>query len=91
MEALRRATLLPAEVLQDTVPAMHRKGRVQVGADADLVVLDPAQVTDQATYAASTRPTSGIAHVLVAGTFVVRNGELVVDALPGRPIRASPR
>ena len=62
---------------------MRRKGRVQTGADADLVVFDEARVTDQATYAASTRPSSGIAHVIVGGTFVVRDGELVPDALPG--------
>ena len=91
IEAVRRATLLPAEVLQSAVPAMRRKGRVQTGADADLVVFDEARVTDQATYAASTRPSSGIAHVIVGGTFVVRHGELVPDALPGRAVRASPR
>ena len=51
----------------------------------------PARITDQATYASSTRPSSGIAHVIVDGTFVVRDGELVQDALPGRPIRAEPR
>ena len=91
MEAVRRATLLPAEMLEGSVPAMRRKGRVQAGADADLVVFDPARVTDQATYAASTRPSSGVTHVLVGGTFVVRDGELVPDALPGRPVRAAPR
>jgi len=91
MEAIRRATLLAAEVLRDAVPAMRRKGRLGTGADADLVVFDEARVTDQATYAASTRPSSGIAHVLVAGTFVVHDGELVPNALPGRPVRASPQ
>jgi dihydroorotase-like cyclic amidohydrolase len=90
-EAIRRATLLPAEVLQGAVPAMRRKGRLQIGADADLVVFDEARVTDQATYAASTRPSSGIVQVIVGGTFVVRDGELVPDALPGRPVRASTR
>jgi len=91
VEAIRRATLLPAAVLEEAVPAMRRKGRVQAGADADLVVFDEARVTDHATYLASTRPSSGIAHVLVDGTFVVRDGELVPDALPGRPLRAAPR
>ena len=48
-------------------------------------------MTDQATYAASTQPSSGIAHVIVGGTFVVRDHQLVPDAMPGRPVRASPR
>jgi dihydroorotase-like cyclic amidohydrolase len=91
MEAVRRATLLPAQVLGGSVPAMRRKGRVQAGTDADLVVFDELRVTDQATYDASTRPSSGIAHVVVGGTFVVLDGELVPDALPGRAVRASPR
>ena len=91
MEAVRRATLLPAEVLEGAVPAMRRKGRVQAGTDADLVVFDEARVTDQATYVDSTRPSSGITHVIVGGTFVVRDGELVPDARPGRPVRAAPR
>jgi N-acyl-D-aspartate/D-glutamate deacylase len=54
-------------------------------------VLDPATVTDGATYSDSTRPSAGIRHVLVNGTFVVRDGEIVVDARPGRPVRAEPR
>ena len=70
---------------------MRKKGRVQIGADADLVVFDPERITDQATYTASTRTSSGVTHVLVDGTFVVRDGVLVEDAFPGRPIRAEPR
>jgi N-acyl-D-aspartate/D-glutamate deacylase len=70
---------------------MRHKGRVQIGTDADLVVFDAARVTDQATYVASTHPSSGINHVIAGGTFVVRDGDLVPDALPGRPVRASPR
>jgi Amidohydrolase family len=90
-EAVRRSTLLPAQVLEASVPAMRRKGRVQVGADADLVVFDEVGVTDRATYDASTRPSAGIAHVLVGGTFVVRDGALLPDSFPGRAVRASPR
>lgn len=86
-EAVRRATLVPATVLQPAAPAMAGKGRVQAGCDADLVVFDPDLVTDQATYTDTTRPSSGISHVLVGGTFVVRDGALVEDALPGQPVR----
>jgi N-acyl-D-aspartate/D-glutamate deacylase len=88
-EALAKCSLAPARLLEDHVPAMRRKGRVAEGADADIVVLDPATITDQATYSASTRPTTGIRHVLVNGTFVVRGAELVQEARPGRPVRAT--
>jgi N-acyl-D-aspartate/D-glutamate deacylase len=87
-EILAKCSLHPAMLLQDRVPSMRRKGRVSAGSDADIVVFDPEKITDQATYSASTRPSSGIRHVLVNGTFVVRDGRLDTDARPGRPIRA---
>jgi N-acyl-D-aspartate/D-glutamate deacylase len=87
-DIVRRCTLLPARLLETCAPAMAAKGRIQVGADADLTVFDAERVTDQATYAESTRPSSGIVHVLVDGRFVVRDGELVREAMPGRPVRA---
>ena len=90
-ETLRRSSLLPARLLQDCVPAMQRKGRVQPGCDADIVVFDPATVSDQATYTLTTRPSTGIRHVLVNGAFVVRDGAIVPTALPGQPVRARPR
>lgn len=91
VDAVARCTLMPARVLETSTPAMRNKGRLQVGADADLVVFDPARISDQATYRASTRTSTGITHVLVDGTFVVRDGELVPDAMPGRALRAEPR
>lgn len=76
-EAVSRMSYEPARLLQDAVPAMRAKGRVQVGADADLVVFDPATVTDTATFEQLT-PSTGFAHVLVAG---------VPIASGGRPVR----
>src|SRR5579875_3881568 len=76
-DALSKCTLLPARVLQDRVPAMRRKGRLQPGADADVVVFDPATITDRSSYADSTRPSAGIQHVLVNGSFVVRDADIV--------------
>jgi N-acyl-D-aspartate/D-glutamate deacylase len=87
MEAVRRCTLVPAEILA-SVPAMARKGRLRPGADADVVVFDPGTVTDRSTYAAPTRPSTGFRHVFVGGRAVVRDGQLDVNALPGRPVRA---
>jgi hypothetical protein len=90
-EALAKCSLEPARLLEDRVPAMRGKGRLQAGRDADVVVFDPETVTDRASYLHSTRPSAGIRYVLVNGTFVVRDGGLAGDARPGRPIRAEPR
>jgi N-acyl-D-aspartate/D-glutamate deacylase len=87
-EVLAKCSLHPAVLLQDRVPAMRRKGRLSDGSDADIVVFDPATITDQATYSQTTRSSSGIRHVLVNGTFVVRDGHLDPDVRPGRPVRA---
>jgi hypothetical protein len=60
---------------------MRRKSRLQPGSEADIVVFDPATVSDQAAYAQSTRPSSGIRHVLVNGELVVCDGAIVTAAL----------
>lgn len=90
MDALAKMTILPARRLEGYVPAMKQKGRIAVGADADITVFAPATVTDNATFTEPTKPSTGISEVLVNGVFVVRNGELVPDARPGRPVRISP-
>jgi N-acyl-D-aspartate/D-glutamate deacylase len=90
-EAFRRCSYLPARVLDDVAPAMRTRGRLEPGADADLVVLDPAAVSDHATVTDPTRPSAGVRHLLVGGTFVIRDGALDVDAYPGRPVRGVPR
>jgi dihydroorotase len=87
MDAIRKMTLMPARRLEAFVPAMRNKGRIRVGADADLTLFDPATVIDRASYENSHQYSEGIRHVLVEGTFVVRDGALVPETFPGRGIR----
>ncbi|MFN0169786.1 MAG: amidohydrolase family protein [Bryobacteraceae bacterium] len=88
MLALKKMTLLPANRLSARIPGMKKKGRVQVGADADLVVFDPAKVIDQATYQVPAQYSAGIEHVVVNGVVTLRSGKLVEGAAGGKPIRA---
>src|SRR3954447_20385978 len=89
-EAFRRCSYLPARVLDEAAPTARAKGHLGVGADADIVVLDPERVSDAATYLDPIRPSVGVRHLFVAGIPVVRDGELLPDAYPGRPLRGEP-
>ncbi len=89
MTALRKISLMVAQRLEPFVPAMRNKGRIKVGADADVTVFDAARVIDRATYEKPAQFSEGIRHVLVGGTFVVRDEQLVPKVTPGRPIRLS--
>ncbi|MEJ7813201.1 MAG: amidohydrolase family protein [Gemmatimonadaceae bacterium] len=90
MEALRKMTIEPARRLEARVPAMAAKGRITVGADADLTIFDPSTVIDRSTYEDATRPAAGIPFVIVGGQVVVDRGQ-VTAARPGRAIRAPVR
>jgi N-acyl-D-aspartate/D-glutamate deacylase len=91
MEALKKMTLMPAKRLEAVAPAMRNKGRVKVGADADLTLFDPATVIDRATFATPSVPSAGIPYVMVGGILVVHHGGSIADAFPGKAVRAGPR
>lgn len=86
--ALAKMTWLPAKRLQDFAPAFKRKGRIQIGADADITVFDPARIIDRATYQNPYQAPEGIRYVLVGGEPVVMEGELVEGVYPGRRLTA---
>jgi len=84
MDALRKMTLLPAGRLETATAAARRKGRLQEGADADVVVFDAASIADRATYRSPAEPSVGVRFLLVAGTLVVDGGGVVDGVAPGR-------
>ena len=86
-EAIRKMSYMPAQVLQDYVPAMRKKGRIKAGADADIAVFDPARVKDKATFENPAQYSEGMEYILVNGVFVLKNGALVTGVLPGKAVR----
>lgn len=88
MDAIRKSSLMPARRLEAMSPQMRQKGRIKVGADADLDVFDPNIVIDKSTFENSRQYSQGFRYVLVGGTFVVRDGKLQQGVYPGLGIRA---
>ncbi len=81
-DAVRMMTALPACAM-----GLDHKGVIRTGMDADLTVFEPATVDSNATYESPRNHPDGIVHVLVDGTFVVRDGT-TTGSLPGQAIRA---
>jgi N-acyl-D-amino-acid deacylase len=80
-EAIRRMAALPADVLK-----LERRGRLQSGHYADIAIFDPATIQDNATFAQPHQYATGMAHVLVNGVPVLRDGEHT-GAMAGRVVR----
>jgi N-acyl-D-amino-acid deacylase len=80
-EAVRRLTTLPAENF-----ALRRRGALHTGRYADVVVFDPATITDHATFEEPHQYSTGVVHVFVNGVHVLRDGEHT-GATPGRVVR----
>ena len=86
MGAIRKMTLMPAEVLERSTPAARQKGRLQEGADADVVVFDANTITDHSTFEKPMSPSEGVRYLVVGGTVVVDGGKIVSDVFPGQPL-----
>jgi dihydroorotase len=85
-QAIRKMSLMPAQRLEGFVPAMKKKGRLQTGADADLIFFDPDQVSERARYLDAKEYSKGILYVMVNGQLVVQKGDIVKGVFPGQPV-----
>jgi hypothetical protein len=86
MDAIRKMSLMPAQRLEKSTPAARAKGRLQEGADADVIAFDPRTVGDRATYAKPREPSVGMKFVIVAGTVLIDRGALLPERFPGQAI-----
>jgi dihydroorotase-like cyclic amidohydrolase len=86
IDAIRKMSFMPAEMLERSTPAARQKGRLQEGADADIVVFDANTIADRATFEKPMEPSVGVRYLIVGGTVVVDEGKIVPDVFPGRAL-----
>lgn len=86
MTGLAKVSLMPARRLEGIAPQMKRKGRIQLGSDADITVFDASAIIDNADFKSGLKYSSGVRYVLVNGEFVVWDGEPVEGSRPGRAV-----
>jgi N-acyl-D-aspartate/D-glutamate deacylase len=86
MDAIRKMSLMPAQVLERSTPSARLKGRLQEGADADVVIFDPQTVTDRATYQHPMETSAGVEYLMVGGAVLVDKGKLIEGVFPGKAI-----
>ncbi len=84
--AIEKMTLLPAKRLENIAPSMRFKGRMQVGADADITIFDPNTIIDKATFEKGLEFSAGIEYVMVNGSFILKNGKTVANIFPGQAV-----
>jgi N-acyl-D-aspartate/D-glutamate deacylase len=89
VDGLAKCTILPAQLLGLGAPAMRRKGRLQIGADADITVFDPHTIADRSTIEDPAQESVGVDYVLVDGTVVKTPDGIVRSARPGTAITSS--
>lgn len=86
MDGLKKITLMPAQRLENISPQMKRKGRIQIGSDADITIFDAEHIIDTADFEHDLSYSEGVEFVLVNGQLVVRDGSLVEGARPGQAV-----
>jgi N-acyl-D-glutamate deacylase len=86
-DAINKMSYMPADLLDDSIPQMKKKGRLQEGMDADIVIFNPKTITNRATYDQPTNTPIGVHSVIVNGQLVVKNGVLIENTKAGIAIR----
>ena len=87
MDALRKMTVMPAKRLETMSPQAKKLGRLQEGMTADITVFDPDKIIDTATFEDDLSYSTGVRHVIVNGTQVVKDEKIVGGVFPGKAIR----
>ncbi|MBT5577240.1 MAG: amidohydrolase family protein [Porticoccaceae bacterium] len=85
-DALAKMSLYQAQWMEQASSLFKKKGRIQIGADADIVIFDPNTVAANADYGDPYLAPTGIIHVLVAGEIVVKDSVNLEGSSPGQKL-----
>lgn len=84
--AIAKMTLLPAKRLESVAPSMRNKGRIKIGADADITIFNADKIIDKASFENGLAFSEGVEYVIVNGTLVLKNGSTVLNVFPGKGV-----
>ncbi|MEZ9700729.1 amidohydrolase family protein [Vibrio sp. 10N.261.46.E12] len=87
LDGLAKTSLIPANIISEAVPQMKKKGRIQVGCDADIICFDYNKIKDMGTFTEPAQQAAGHQFVMVNGQLVIDNNQRVEGKLPGQAIR----
>jgi N-acyl-D-aspartate/D-glutamate deacylase len=87
-DAIAKMSLMPARRLEKQVPALHKKGRIAKGMDADIVVFDYDKISDKSTVEKPQIVSAGIEYVLINGQFALDQNGIHKDIRVGQPIKS---
>lgn len=83
--ALKKMTIMPAKRLEKIAPSMARKGRLQIGADADITIFNPNTIIDKADFS-GLKYSEGVETVIIDGKIIIKEGRIIENVFPGKPI-----
>jgi N-acyl-D-aspartate/D-glutamate deacylase len=84
LEAINKMTYLPAKRMESIAPVFSKKGRIAIGAHADLVIFDADKIQAHGTYEEPYQASTGINHIFIGGIPVIQNGEVVGNTFVGK-------
>lgn len=88
MDAIKKVSYLPAKRMESAAPQMRYKGRIEIGADADITIFNPNTIIDKATVKDTSKPSIGVEYVIINGIIVKNKDGIVKGVHPGKPIKS---
>lgn len=88
MDAIKKVSYFPAIRMEDASPSMKYKGRIEIGADADITIFNPETIIDKATVKDTALPSEGVEYVIINGVITKDLDGIVKGVNAGKPIKS---